>query len=336
MKYELETEISSREYSLQKVTAVKDPLHVVTMVYNPARYSVRYKLYKAFEEYVAASGAILWTAEVALRDRNFEVTDPSNPQHLQLRTTDFLWLKENVLNLLVRRLPSNWKYVAWIDADVTFARADWVAECVHKLQEYKLIQMFSHALDLDNYYRPLTNFNSFLYSYVNNKPWPILVNSEKGGYYSYGGSQWHPGYAWAARRSAYNDLGGLGEIAILGSGDHHMACALVNKVSESINGGATDDFKNYWYRWQERANKYINGNIGYMNGLLLHYWHGQKASRKYVDRWKILVDNEYSPVTDIYRDAQGMIQLAENKPQLRDGIKRYFSQRNEDYILEEN
>ncbi len=114
-----------------------------------------------------------------------------------------------------------------------------------------------------------------------------------------------------------------------------MACALVNKVEESINGQTTQNFKDYWYRWQERANKFINGDIGYMNGTILHYWHGQKADRRYVDRWKILVDNDYDPVEDIYRDAQGLLQLNKNKPALRDQIKDYFSHRNEDYILNE-
>jgi hypothetical protein len=342
MKYQLpilQKETSKEVHASQRqfhVSPVNADLHVITMVYNPSRYYTRYKLYQAFEQHVLNSGGVLWTVEVALRDRHFEVTDANNPYHLQLRTTDHLWLKENALNILARRLPADWEYVAWIDADILFARPDWVVETIHKLQEYKLIQMFTHAIDLNNYYQPQTIFNSFIYSYRKNRPWPILVNSkEEDRYYHMGGHQWHPGYAWAARRSAFNDLGGLGEIAILGSADHHMACALVNKVEESINGQTTQNFKDYWYRWQERANKFINGDIGYMNGTILHYWHGQKADRRYVDRWKILVDNNYDPVEDIYRDAQGLLQLNKNKPALRDQIKDYFSHRNEDYILNE-
>ncbi len=205
------------------------------------------------------------------------------------------------------------------------------------LQHHKVIQMFSHALDLGPDFQPLTMFDSFMYSYSNGRPWPTLVNSKRkrknsNHYYHMDGYKWHPGYAWAARRSALNDLGGLGEIAILGSGDHHMACALIGKVNESIHNGASQAFKDYWNRWQDRAEQYIKRDVGYMNGLICHYWHGKKQHRKYIERWDVLIRNDYDPTTDIYRDAQGVFQLSGNKPKLRDDLRAYFAQRNEDGI----
>jgi len=96
-----------------------DRLHVVTMLENPLRWRSRYSNYWMFERECQAARAILYTAEVAFGERHFEVTQASNPRHLQLRTTSEIWHKENALNLLIQRLPAEAKYIAWIDADVS-------------------------------------------------------------------------------------------------------------------------------------------------------------------------------------------------------------------------
>ena len=62
----------------------------------------------------------------------------------------------------------------------------------------------------------------------------------------------------------------------------------------------------------------------------MHYFHGNKADRKYQDRWKILVDNQFDPLVDIYKDSNGLWQLDDTKIKLRDSIRRYFRERNED------
>ena len=54
-----------------------------------------------------------------------------------------------------------------------------------------------------------------------------------------------------------------------------------------------------------------------------------------VTRGKILVENGYSPYTDIKYDAQGVLQLETWEPRqlkLRDQIRAYFRMRNEDEI----
>ena len=312
------------------VQPISAPLHVVAVISNPSRFRTRYELFRNFEKYVTDSGAILTTVELALRDRHFEVTTPG-PRTVQVRSPDQLWHKENLINIGIRALPADWEYVAWIDADVTFSRPDWVYETLHQLQSYKVVQLFSHAQDLGPNGEPIQQFQSFCYSHRMGFPFPRIVNSKRGKYTA-GGHQWHPGYAWAARRSALSDVGLLGDIGILGSGDHHMACAFIDRVRQSIHGDMSYPYSRYWQRWQQRAIESVRLDIGYVPGLLLHYWHGAKRDRKYVDRWQILTRNKFDPTEDIIRDAQGLWQLAGNKPQLRDDIRDYFNQRNEDGI----
>ena len=100
--------IDHSSHAPQSVPALQpfpDRLHVVTAISNPCRYASRYRLYRAFEKHMADSGAILTTVECAFRDRPFEITEPDNRFHIQVRTNDDLWHKENLLNLGISRLP---------------------------------------------------------------------------------------------------------------------------------------------------------------------------------------------------------------------------------------
>src|SRR5229473_1294403 len=101
-------------------------LHIITAISNPCRYRTRYDLYRRFAKYVAESGARLTTVEAAFGERDFAITEPGRPDHVQLRTSHEIWHKENLINIGITRLPADWEYVAWVDADVAFARPDWV------------------------------------------------------------------------------------------------------------------------------------------------------------------------------------------------------------------
>lgn len=327
--------------------AIHEPLYVITPVFNAPRYKVRYKNYHRFARYIKDSGAILVTVEAAFGERAFAIEEEcevsSHPKntgrnhiHIRVRTSHELWTKENLINIALSRLPADWKYVAWIDSDVVFSRPNWVGETIHQLQHYQMVQMFSHVLDLDPDHQPLTTHQSFMYCYLNG----IEKRANHGGYYDghsgAGGAIWHPGFAWAARREAIDALGCLVDWAILGAGDNHMAHALIGRVHESHHQKIHPNYRKMLAEWQYRADTHIRRNVGYVSGLILHYWHGKKADRRYWDRWKILVDNRYDPEQDIKYDSQGLLQLVDRQTPrsiaLRDQIRKYFRERREDSI----
>lgn len=295
-------------------------LYVVTPIINPCRYNSRYKLYRDFEKMVNDSGAILHTVEVAFGNRPHIITEKDNPRHVQLRTSTEVWHKENMINLAIAELPVDWEYVAWIDADVSFARHDWVSETINQLQHYSVVQMFSVAHDLTPDHEAFQRHYGFAYSYWNN----LKGNKDY--------SNWHPGFAWAARRDAIDHLGGLIDYAILGAGDRHMAFGLIGRMKETIPSKMSGGYAQELLLWEERAEKNIRRNVGYVPGLLLHHWHGKKRDRRYRERWEILVSNNYDPDLDLKKDWQGLWQLSDRSMELRDDIRRYFRSRNEDSI----
>lgn len=311
------------------IRPVDAPLDVVAIISNPRRFESRYHLHRRFADYIKASGARLTVVELAYGERPFEVTEPLCERHIRVRNAHELWHKENLINIGISRLPEDWKYVAWVDADVAFARPDWAQETIHKLQHHKVVQMFSHAHDLGPDHVPFKSVAGFMYCYMNNIQQPFPGNAYRDGR---GGTYWHPGYAWAARRDAIDELGGLIDFAILGAADLHMAASLIGRLEYTLNQGLHPTYCDMLRVWEQRAETLVKRDVGYVDGTLYHFWHGKKADRKYHSRWKILVDNNYNPLLDLKRDWQGVYQLSDRSIELRDQIRGYFSQRCEDSI----
>jgi hypothetical protein len=304
-------------------------LHVISVVSNPMRYASRVRLYHEFAERMKCAGVHLITVEQAFGDRPFEVTQAGNPDHVQTRSFDALWIKEKLVNIGITHLSQqvpNWGYVAWIDADVSFANPNWVADTIHALQHNMFVQLFSHAVDLGPKNEIIKNHTGFFYQYAQNGfQTPGTASFKKYG-------TWHPGFGHAARREAVEAVGMLLDWAILGAGDRHMCTAMVGAVETSVPPNINARYLAELVRWQDRCEQFIKRDVGYVDGVLLHHWHGRKSSRKYTERWQILIDNDYDPDTDIKLDTYGQWQLTGNKPRLRDQIRAYFSQRSEDSI----
>lgn len=311
---------------------IPEPLYVIGVMFNPLRYRTRWKLYEDFSKRVAESGAILYTVEVAFGEREFAITDESNPNHLRLRTYDPLWLKENAINLAIQRLPYNWQYVAWVDADLSFARDDWADETKHQLQHHPVVQMWSQAQDLNSNHEVLKTHRSLAWCYQEGE-WPAGQPLAPA-YYYFGMDRQvvyrHPGYAWAIRRDAFDGVGGLLDFSVIGSGDYHMAYAILGECEGTLKAQYHPRFKARVMAWQERALAVIQKNLGYVSGTVFHYWHGSQINRKYNDRWKILVDTDFNPDLDIIRDSQGLWQLTPHGEPLRRAMQDYLRGRDED------
>jgi hypothetical protein len=300
-----------------------EKLHVIVPINNYVMFSRRYELFWRFKELIEQIPIVeLYIVEVAFGDRAFMCTEPNNPKHLQLRTSHELWHKENSINLMVQRLPDNWKYVAWVDGDIEFTNRNFAIDAIHMLQHYKIIQLFQSVCNLGPTGEVISTYKSFCSQYATGKKWHCQTKYEF----------WHPGFAWACTREAWNEIGCLIDYAILGAADHHMALCLIGRGKESLPGGVNINYRNKVMQFEKRCDRHIKRNIGYVSGTIIHNWHGKFKDRKYIERWDILTSNNYDPETDIKRDWQGLYIIEPDSFELRDGIRRYFRQRNEDSI----
>ncbi len=320
---------------------IDNKLHVIIVISNPCKYFRRYILALEFIKRIRKENnkyIELYVVELEyknyidisnnIRECKFEVTQPDeieNIKHLQIicPNSNPIWHKENMINMGVRHLlPENWKAMAWIDADIEFDNVHWAEDCLKILgsNNYDMVQLFSNAMDLDQNNEIMQIFTSFGYQYTHQKKYkPSNVNN-----------YWHPGFAWACTRNAYEKMGGLFDLGILGSGDNHMALAFIGKsefsLSSNMSKGYNDAVKEYECKILDNKLK-----LGYVPGIIKHYFHGSKKNRKYMERRQVLITHQFDPKIHLMKDETGLLLPTKECPQeLLDDIKQYFVERNED------
>jgi hypothetical protein len=314
-------DINDVKLSLMNNDPIEENLHVVMAVSNPCDYKRRYALTKEFINRMEnEENVILYVVELVYGDQPFVITIPENPRHLQIKGEVPIWHKENMLNIgMEKLLPPDWKAAAWVDADVDFENPYWALEALKLLNgKFDIIQLFSHAVDMDANEDSMNVFPGFGYQYTKKRAYTrVGINR-----------MWHPGYAWALTRKAYEKMGGLYEYSILGSGDHNISLAVVRNGGLSLNKNVARDYLDSVLAFQFRVK---NLRFGYSPGVVRHFFHGHKKNRKYVERWMILVKHNFSPYLHIKRNEDGLLVPTEECPQaLLDEIANYFAERNED------
>ncbi|CAF3153676.1 unnamed protein product, partial [Rotaria sp. Silwood2] len=261
-------------------------LGVITVVFNPVRYEIRYKLYFEFKEHMARSGINLTTVECifpkatkfGLPEQKFEVTRSDNPHDIQIIAPSVMWIKENLINIAAQRLPKHVRYIAWIDADVKFECSDWPHLTIRALQQYPIVQLFKVGFfnGPDGEKDVLRTDYSFGYSICHHKP----IARHHPDWYA------HPGYAWAMHRNAFDAIGGLLDFCIVGPGDLHFAYALLGRIHETYPCSLGKDYQQSAEEWGNRLATIAGhgANVGYVNTDLFHRWHGSRESRGYNSR----------------------------------------------------
>jgi hypothetical protein len=300
---------------------IEGKLNVIIVISNPCLYAKRYILLKEFVKRIEEEeeNVNLFVVEMIYTNQKFIVTSKNNKNHLQLKTDTPIWHKENMVNLAVKYLlPSNYKAFAWIDADIEFENNSWALDTLKILNGCKdVVQLFSHCIDMSNDYTNMSIFNSFGYSFNKNKKFTTM-----------GLDYWHPGYAWAITRKAYEKIGGLYDKGVLGSGDNIMALSFVNRCKSMNNINYGDDYNNSMLEYQTISSKL---RLGYVPGVIRHHYHGSKKNRNYTERWKILMKHKFSPIEHLTYDNQGiLIPTNSFSSEFKEDIMNYFNERKED------
>jgi len=305
---------------------IEDKLHVILCISNPCLYARRYILIKEFMNRMELeeTNVLVYVVELAYKKQRFIITDPKNKRHLQIRTETPLWHKENMINLGVKKLlPKNWKAMAWIDSDIEFENPSWALDTLKVLNGTKdIVQLFGNCIDMDKYEDAMNIFTSFGHQYTKELPYSKKLVQF-----------WHPGFAWACTRKAYEKMGGLYEGGILGSGDNIMALCLIQQGLKSLNDQSTEDYKNSILEFQNRVKTL---RLGYVPGVIRHYFHGSKKNRRYNDRWQILLKHNYEPSIHVTHDEHGILIPTQTCPkEMLEQILEYFTERNEDEFYQE-
>jgi len=293
----------------------QDVLYVVLPYFNYCGFKRRQELFIKFVHEVSRVKGI----RVVVSELVGSAALPKLPvwKHVKNRSDSPVWMKEKLVNVAIKMLPEDWKYVAWIDADITFLNPNWVQDTVEALQTNDIVQMFRTAVNLGPNNEAIKIDKGFGYMHADSGT--PYIKTDKYGY-------WHPGYAWACTRSAFKGMGSsLLDWAILGSGDRHMAMAWIGRVLDSCPGTVHMSYKVMLMEYQYKCQ---NFKVSYVPGTILHHWHGRFEDRKYKERWDVLVRHAFNPIEDVTMS----LKLTPAGKRMEKDLKDYFEGRREDSV----
>ncbi|MCW5982168.1 MAG: hypothetical protein KIT09_29040 [Bryobacteraceae bacterium] len=262
------------------------------------------------------------------REGRFDLGPDDADLLIQLAGGDLLWQKERLLNIALKALPASCDAVAWIDCDVVLARRDWPGAALRLLEEFPLGQPFRQL--------------HFLRPGQPREPGPSETHRSAAYLLSAGGVpeeyfirrggmgmslRCSAGMMWVIRREVL-DRHGLYDAMILGGGDKAVFCAACGRWADYAASYQMSARQREHYRtWAEGFFRDVVGRIGYLEGDLLHLWHGDLASRHYADRYSGFDRFAFDPDTDLVPAPNGAWRWGPGKPELRAFVRRYFERR---------
>ena len=320
---------------------MNDPkLHVVIPYFNHTNARVNRRLLEESIDRLVINGDCTVVLAEGIWSREAELPDFSGKKlrHFKYRYTQALWVKENLINLALRDCGADWDCAAWIDKDIEFLDRDWADKTRDALGAYDIIQPWSRAVCsgesgsgptireyLDLYQGHLLHDDEGM------MPWSACPRGE-------GGSEGHCGFAWAATRSFLDRIGGLYDRCLLGGGDDYLKASLRgDRVSDEIPPespplgrdrrlelGVARFYGDFTGGFAERCR---GARIGFVEGKIIHHYHGRLASRGYLTRYDAAIENGFDASRDVIYESDGTLRLRNES--LEQSIGEYFPSREE-------
>jgi hypothetical protein len=304
-----------------------EDLWAITCYFNAAGYRRRLANYRVFRERLIVP---LVTVELAYGD-DFELDCNDAEVLVRLRGKDVLWQKERLLNIALNALPDSCRKVVWLDCDVIFQGNDWPRRTSLLLERFKVVQPFSHLYLLPHDWDPdeerppgceLQRSAPFLIA--SGMPVATCMGTP-------GRQIGCPrGLAWAAGRDLLREHC-FYDVCIIGGGDSAMLRAAYGCFDDAIRIQAMNSPQRIHYlAWAEAFHDAVRSNVGFVEGNLVHLWHGNLEHRRYGNRYQELTRFQFDPFEDIAIDNNGAWRWNTNKTEMHDCVSAYFLSRRED------
>lgn len=297
-------------------------LGIVCCYFNPCNYKSKFLNFVKFINGLHSSGLNPLVVETYSNTSLYRVNNLTN-NIISIETKSIFWKKEQLLNIGIKNLlKQNYKYIAWVDADIIFRNKDWWKSVIIATEFYGVIQIFSHS------YKENVTTDAF----ANSSAYELCGVDKTLDLKNILQRKTEPGYGHCYHRS-FLEKNLLYDLSIIGTGD------LLNLIgfyySENTHDiimndrffrGMSTEFKNSYIKWCNQ-NKKLKHGVGYANVEITTMYHGNKKDRRYVTRENILRDNNYNPYTDLNKRNQ--IYEIQNQTIRRDIINHFYN-RNED------
>ena len=295
---------------------------VLLVFYNPAGFKRILNNMLYVMNTLKEKGIPYFIAECVFDNKKPQIPDAN----LVVHSNSYMFYKEQLINNLEKLVPEEYTKLMIMDGDIIFDSPDWVDQVSMSLDTNDIIQPFDKACWLMPGNKII---RSWKYSYAHALTKNIAITYQNIHLF-------HPGFAWAFKRSTFRQLGGLYANAIIGGGDMLFT---FNFFADAI--------PEYWYKdamvtmipiekwpaYHENFKK-IAPKIGVIEIRALHLFHGLSLNRQYRTRYQRFAgvfDKKWDDYVTINKD--NMTEFKD--PKLRHMLLPYFEERNEDIPLEE-
>jgi len=305
-------------------------LWAITSYFNPMSYSRRRQNYQCFR---SALGVPLLAVELS-DSEHYELQSADADIVVRTASRSVLWQKERLLNVALQHLPAHVEYVAWLDCDVIFERQDWHVAATSELRKRPVIQLFASRSDLqrDESYRGnhSTEVVSTQCSFAKHVSTSSLITDGPAPPDARPIWNFDSGFAWAARRELLNRHG-FYDAMVMGSGDLAMACAAFGTMAVAAQFSRLNEAQSRHYEsWAAAFHRDVAANVGYLEGRIIHLWHGERFRRRYIQRHVEFSKMAFDPRTDLRINETGAFEWADGRDDLNRFAVEYFRSRLED------
>jgi hypothetical protein len=302
----------------------------IASFYNPVGYRRRLENYRVFRARLTVP---LVTVELAL-GRDFALGAGDADILVQLRGGDVMWQKERLLNVALAAVPAGCRKIAWVDADVIFARPDWAEDASRQLDRFAMAQLFSRARDLmpgrtasaPGAGEAIDARHSLAAAIARGGDPVASLSDLQAGI----GRRYARGFAWAARRELLERHGFFDE-CVVGGGDSAIVGAAYGCFDYVVQRQHLNRPRAGRYlAWAEPFGAAVAGEVGVVGGDIFHLWHGSKAGRRTADRYQGLTRVGFDPASDLALADNGAWMWNSDNRALYDYVRGYFAARDED------
>jgi len=281
-------------------TEVLSTFWVICPIYtaNVEQTKHLYELHRNFRSYIQSYGISFQTVETIFPGQEFQLTKPNNePYDLQYKEKWIFAMRENLVNVGIKRLPDDWQFVSWMDQHIFWEDPYWFEKAIILMSHNNVVHLLN-----GNDFLNLNNGTDYHLRGAVKYYFEIGFN-----YWRYVPQQW--GLAWATNKEIFEKLGGLLDICIGTKCDFYQAVTYTGVQYPHMTD--VEEFNEMIGKWQDHAIKVYEGKIAFLDSKVLHFMHcydGCKTS-DYDGQITLLYKHKYAPDKDLKRDEEGRLSL---------------------------
>lgn len=282
----------------------ENDLYIITIIDNLSLSPQKQKLYSDFKQKIfQIKNARLITMEYTSMGLPFIATKKYlEPFHYQMRNENNFNPKFSYYNLLIKKLPSYMKYLAFIDYEIEVLEEEWINETLNHLKNgANFVKMNSDFI--------FTNKNGEIF-------FPNAKSNKTHNLFNLG-------FIFASKRQFLAEIEGFPDFLMIEESDEIVTACIENKLNEILPENINNELKLSIFNWAKKIEE-KEVFLKVINKTITRYISEKTKKKIEKNGWSILIDNQFDPARDLVRNKDGISCLKKEKEKMMKELKEYF------------